>query len=161
MEKLGYFIYIFGTWDIFYYFFLFFFYGQPNSLLEWDLLFLIPVPWAGHVYQPILCAIAMIVLGTGIIKIGKNFSLLSIMCLTLGSICTIISWTLEFFIFINKKIGNLSFWSIFLDPQKMVDFAEGFQPTTQYHFLFFIGLFFIYLGVIAYYWKWIDLRQKK
>jgi hypothetical protein len=37
--------YAFGVWDIFYYIWLWIFIDWPSSLLTWDLLFLIPLPW--------------------------------------------------------------------------------------------------------------------
>jgi hypothetical protein len=43
----------FGVWDIFYYVFLIPLTGWPNSLMDWDLLFLIPVPWWGPVIAPV------------------------------------------------------------------------------------------------------------
>ena len=36
----------------------------PASLLEWDILFLIPFPWVGPVLAPVLVAISMIAAGT-------------------------------------------------------------------------------------------------
>jgi hypothetical protein len=35
----------------------------PLSLLTWDILFLLPVPWVGPVVAPVLVSIAMIVCG--------------------------------------------------------------------------------------------------
>jgi hypothetical protein len=40
------FVIAFGTWDITFYVFLKVLLGWPASLLTWDILFLIPVPWA-------------------------------------------------------------------------------------------------------------------
>jgi hypothetical protein len=54
----------FGVWDISYYVFLKVLIDWPRSLLEWDLLFLIPVPWVGPVLAPVLVSIAMIAAGT-------------------------------------------------------------------------------------------------
>jgi hypothetical protein len=54
----------FGVWDISYYVFLKVLIDWPRSLLEWDLLFLIPVPWVGPVLAPVLVSISMIVAGT-------------------------------------------------------------------------------------------------
>ena len=45
---------MFGIWDIFYYVGLWLLSGWPTSLLEWDCLFLIPVPWYGPVLAPVL-----------------------------------------------------------------------------------------------------------
>src|SRR6185503_14790450 len=45
--RLGYSIVAFGVWDIFYYVFLWVMTGWPTSPLDWDILFLIPLPWWG------------------------------------------------------------------------------------------------------------------
>ena len=44
-DRLGFAVFAFGVWDIAYYFWLWVFIGWPSSLLEWDVLFLIPLPW--------------------------------------------------------------------------------------------------------------------
>ena len=52
---------MFGVWDITYYIGLRLFSGWPGSLLEWDCLFLIPVPWFGPVLAPVLVSTFMVV----------------------------------------------------------------------------------------------------
>lgn len=54
----------FGVWDIFYYVWLRVMVGWPESLMTWDLLFFIPLPWVGPVITPILIALAMILAGS-------------------------------------------------------------------------------------------------
>lgn len=54
----------FGVWDIFYYAFLKVMTGWPHSLLDWDVLFLLPLPWWGPALAPMLIAVLMIVWGT-------------------------------------------------------------------------------------------------
>jgi len=54
----------FGVWDIFYYVFLKLITHWPNSLFDWDVLFLIPLPWWGPVIAPVTIAGMMIVWGT-------------------------------------------------------------------------------------------------
>ena len=54
----------FGTWDIFYYVFLVPLTHWPRSLLDWDILFLLPLPWWGPVLAPALIACLMIAGGT-------------------------------------------------------------------------------------------------
>jgi hypothetical protein len=56
------FIYSFAIWDIFYYIFLKLILGWPESLLTWDVLFLIPTTWTGPVLSPILVSCTMIFL---------------------------------------------------------------------------------------------------
>ncbi len=53
----------FGVWDIFYYAFLWVFLGWPGALTDWDVLFLIPVPWAGPIWAPILVSLLLIGFG--------------------------------------------------------------------------------------------------
>jgi hypothetical protein len=62
--RLGYTAVAFGVWDIGYYAFLKVMCGWPQSLLDWDVLFLIPVPWWGPVLAPMCIAVLMIVGGT-------------------------------------------------------------------------------------------------
>jgi hypothetical protein len=58
--KLAFFLFLFGVWDIFYYVWLKVFLDWPPSLLTWDVLFLIPVPWVGPVLAPVSVACTMI-----------------------------------------------------------------------------------------------------
>jgi hypothetical protein len=58
-DRLGYFVFAFGLWDIAYYLWLALFQGWPQSPLDWDVLFLIPVPWWGPVLAPVLIAVVM------------------------------------------------------------------------------------------------------
>jgi hypothetical protein len=62
--RLGYFLVAFGVWDIFYYVVLAPMSGWPRSLLDWDVLFLIPLPWWGPVLAPVCIAALMIIGGT-------------------------------------------------------------------------------------------------
>jgi hypothetical protein len=62
--RFGYFLIAFGVWDIFYYVFLVPLTGWPGSVMDWDILFLIPLPWWGPVLAPVCIATLMIVAGT-------------------------------------------------------------------------------------------------
>ncbi len=70
-SRLGYFLLAFGIWDIFYYIFLVPLTGWPNSLLDWDILFLIPLPWWGPVLAPVLIAVLMVV-GGSLLALGDE-----------------------------------------------------------------------------------------
>jgi len=61
------FVVLFGVWDIFYYLFLKLLLDWPESLGTWDILFLIPAPWVGPVWAPILVSIGLICAGTAIL----------------------------------------------------------------------------------------------
>ena len=62
--RLGYTAVAFGVWDIFYYVFLKAISDWPTSLFDWDILFLLPLPWWGPVLAPVCIAALMIVWGT-------------------------------------------------------------------------------------------------
>ena len=63
-SRLGYTLVAFGVWDILYYVFLVPLSGWPRSLLDWDILFLLPLPWWGPVLAPVSIAVLMAVGGT-------------------------------------------------------------------------------------------------
>jgi hypothetical protein len=62
-DRAGYCAFAFGLWDIAYYAWLELFLGWPRSLLDWDLLFLIPVPWWAPVLAPTLLAATICLCG--------------------------------------------------------------------------------------------------
>jgi len=73
-DRLAYFLWCFGIWDIFYYFWLFVLVAWPPSLFTEDVLFLIPVPWIAPVIVPVVISCAMI-LGALLILSMKTMSL--------------------------------------------------------------------------------------
>lgn len=62
--RFGYLLIAFGVWDIVYYLFLKILTGWPRTLLDWDILFLIPLPWWGPVMTPVSVAALMVLFGT-------------------------------------------------------------------------------------------------
>lgn len=72
--RLACFMFVFGLWDIFYYFWLKVLRNWPPSLLEWDLLFLIPLPWAGPVLAPVIVAGSMVVAALVILRMENASS---------------------------------------------------------------------------------------
>ena len=72
LQRLSFFMIAFGIWDIFYYIWLFVMIRWPESLLTWDILFLLPLPWVGPVITPVLIALAMSVAGTLIIYYNER-----------------------------------------------------------------------------------------
>ena len=66
-SRIAAFIILFGVWDIFYYIFLKLLLNWPESLGTWDILFLIPLPWLGPVWAPVLVSISFIYAGITIL----------------------------------------------------------------------------------------------
>jgi hypothetical protein len=70
--RIGYAAIAFGVWDIFYYVFLKIMCGWPHSLLDWDILFLLPLPWWGPVLAPVLISLLLIFWGTLASQFERN-----------------------------------------------------------------------------------------
>lgn len=71
-QKFCFFMLAFGIWDIFYYIWLKVMIGWPASLMTWDLLFYVPLPWVGPVITPLLIALTMAAAGTLIIYFDEK-----------------------------------------------------------------------------------------
>ena len=71
------FVFVFGVWDLFYYFWLKVLMGWPVSWLEWDVLFLIPGVWLGPWVCPALISLLFIVWGTWTLRSGRRISFAS------------------------------------------------------------------------------------
>ena len=58
--RLAYFLTIFAVWDIFYYIWLKVLINWPASIMDWDILFLIPGMWASPVCAPVAISLTML-----------------------------------------------------------------------------------------------------
>lgn len=70
--RIAYAAIVFGTWDIFYYVFLHAMCGWPRTLLDWDVLFLLPLPWWGPVLAPVSVAALMVLWGTLVTQTDRD-----------------------------------------------------------------------------------------
>jgi len=61
-RRFAYFLTIFAVWDIFYYVWLKVLIDWPASIMDWDILFLMPVTWAGPVLAPVITSLTMLVI---------------------------------------------------------------------------------------------------
>ena len=59
-QRFAYFLTIFAVWDIFYYIWLKILIDWPGSIMDWDILFLIPITWAGPVLAPVLISLTLL-----------------------------------------------------------------------------------------------------
>jgi hypothetical protein len=69
IERWAYGLFAFGLWDVFYYVWLKAMIDWPASLLDWDVLFLIPLRWWGPVLSPML--IAALICVTAILAVAR------------------------------------------------------------------------------------------
>ena len=59
-QRFAFLLTIFAVWDIFYYVWLKILADWPCSIMDWDILFLIPVVWAGPVLAPVLVSLTLL-----------------------------------------------------------------------------------------------------
>jgi hypothetical protein len=60
-HRMGAFLLLFAIWDVFYYLWLSVMIGWPTGIADWDVLFLIPLPWVGPVWSVLLICAGMVV----------------------------------------------------------------------------------------------------
>ncbi len=70
--RWGTFLYAWGVWDVAYYGWLRLLVGFPRSLADWDLLFLLPLPWWAPVWAPLLAAILLTFFGAAVAVRGET-----------------------------------------------------------------------------------------
>jgi hypothetical protein len=151
-RRIAAFLFLFGIWDIFYYMALWLFLGWPESLLTWDILFLIPIAWTGPVLAPVLCSILMIFIAFLTewkqIKISAfRLRTKELILFFTGAFIVFISFVYDFLILIFKGNYQNNFFSL----SKNTDFLHGiysFVPGRFQWEIFFTGLFIIILGIL-------------
>jgi len=117
--RLAVFMFLFGIWDIFYYVFLKMILNWPASMSEWDILFLVPLPWVGPVWAPVLVSVGMIWAGIAILarnEQGRPLDLnLRFMLLEVASgFVIIVSFLIPGQVVINETVPQHFPWYIFL-----------------------------------------------
>ena len=73
-EKFWGFVLAFSIWDLFYYFFLYVFLKWPPSIFTLDVYFLIPFPWVGPVWVPLMFFNALAIISLWFIIKSKHES---------------------------------------------------------------------------------------
>jgi hypothetical protein len=119
LERLAWAGVVFGIWDIGYYAFLWVFSGWPPSVGTWDILFLLPAPWAGPVWAPIAVSAALI--GFGLACLGRlrsgvslRFGRRHLWVLLLSGAIIIASFLLNAGLVLEGGIPSEFAWPIFL-----------------------------------------------
>ncbi|MFN3693931.1 MAG: hypothetical protein ACK4UV_02895 [Ignavibacterium sp.] len=132
IERISYFLFAFGVWDIFYYLWLKVFINWPESLLTDDLLFLIPVPWISPVLAPVLVSITFIsfsVLALNKIQSGIHIKAnkISLVMILIGVILILMSFILNYAERINSVSPVEFLWAVFLIGLLFI--SAGFLKT--------------------------------
>jgi hypothetical protein len=141
-QRFAWFIYCFAVWDIFYYVFLKILVQWPESLMTWDILFLIPTTWTGPVISPVIVSFTMILLAMVILIRGRKIDRVHIkrsewILLITGSIILILAFTWDYSAFLLR---HYSFGEIITMPDKNA-LAELSQHYVPGHFPWLLFVF--------------------
>jgi len=156
-ERFAWLIYSFAIWDIFYYVFLYLVLRWPDSLLTWDVLFLIPVMWIGPVVAPIILSILMIILSLLILYYENKYENVLISkrqwgLILAGSLIAIISFCEDFYEYILLKIPN-STWLTVLSSGNIFKLAKKYIPNNFNWWLYLTGVNLILLGIVLFFFQ--------
>jgi hypothetical protein len=108
----------FGVWDLAFYLFLKVILGWPESLLTWDILFLLPLPWVGPVLAPVIVAATLAVCGALALKreiggAGLRIRASHWVLLVLGGVIIITSFMWDFRNTMAGHLPNPFNWPLF------------------------------------------------
>jgi len=161
-ERFSFFLFSFGTWDIFYYVWLKALLDWPSSVFTWDILFLIPVVWVGPVLAPVICSATMVVLSISIlyhVRKGRQVRIKPSEWLLMG-----LGALLIFFTFI-RDFSRIIVQGGFLprlftlgtdtEFQKVI---SGFIPASYNWYLFAAGEILIMLALLLFWARMSTLK---
>lgn len=149
LKRFAYFLISFAIWDIFYYVFLYVFIQWPLSLVEWDILFLIPTVWTGPVISPVILALLMIVLGLSILYYNRKWKAplkrIHWLGLIAGSIFALAAFMHDFVSFAASHFGGIM--NIPIDPDVWIHL---YTPNRFPWLLFSISCAMITASIVHY-----------
>lgn len=133
-SRIAAYVVLFGIWDIFYYIFLKLLLNWPEKFNTWDILFLIPAPWVGPVWAPVLVSIGFIYAGLSILirnhqnhflHFDKTFILLEIS----AALLIVISFIIPGSSVIEQSLPTHFPWYLFL-----LGFITGISVFLYYFY---------------------------
>jgi hypothetical protein len=118
-ERFLWFSCAFGIWDIFYYVWLRVLIGWPVSVLSWDILFLIPVPWTAPVLAPVIISLGLVLGSLWLLRMkGKGAVLRFAPWLwalaILGGAIVLLSFMLDYRLALEGREPPSFHWIIFI-----------------------------------------------
>ena len=148
-------------WDIFYYIFLKAVLNWPDSLLTWDILFLIPVPWVGPVIAPCLVSLTMILLTLIIIFAAEKENHVQIswvqwLLLISGGIVLVFSFMWDYLQYVHGTGREM--WTP-MSQEEMFYEISHYVPESFNWFLFSGGEILLLAAVFSVY-RSVRLTQK-
>jgi len=153
-ERFAWFIYSFAIWDIFYYVFLYLIIDWPTSLLDWDILFLLPTIWVGPVWTPLVLSGLMILLAFSIfyfrsITVSSILKIKEWTLLISGALIVVIAFCKNFYLFMTIHNPHIPVSQLFFSKRSF-EYASDFIPADFDFWLFLFGCVVICAGIVVY-----------
>ena len=154
LDRFAWFCFCFGVWDIFYYVWLKVFLDWPATLFDWDILFLIPVPWVGPVLAPCIISLGLIAFGVVVLHARERQASFSVqlphwVLLISGSAIMILSCMVDYLRFLDTRRSLASAWSIGPGSEATFASATEYVPMHFPWLLFAAGCTLAALAVIG------------
>lgn len=146
VERMAYFLLSFAVWDIFYYGWLKVLIDWPASIMEWDILFLIPFTWLGPVLAPIVCSMTMILLAVVLLQSQRPVSRFVWTCLVSGSMLILFTFMEDYGMLIIAN-GFADDYPLLLQNPEFLVIASGFLPQSFNWIVFSLGELILLTGV--------------
>jgi hypothetical protein len=152
-ERLAWFLYAFAIWDIFYYVFLWLLIGWPESLMAYDVLFLLPSTWIGPVITPVIVSLTMIAFALIILVVSRQKEDVKIpgiswLLLITGSVILILGFIWDYSAFIMESMSIRDIWT--LPKEQVLKLATQYIPRKFNWFLFVLGESVILCGILVF-----------
>jgi hypothetical protein len=155
-ERFALFLYTFGIWDITYYVALKIFLDWPETLLTWDILFLIPITWLGPVIAPLLCSLSMIVMALTILSARQrakvHFSRLEWLVVISGALIIFIAFIQDFFLLLLRG-GYFNHLVAQELDENLIHDITSFIPGKFNWFLFLLGFILVNLTTFLFIYR--------
>jgi len=145
-DRLAYFLLSFAIWDIFYYTWLRVLIDWPPSVMEWDILFLIPFTWLGPVLAPLLCSVTMIGLALVLLTNTRHVYRPVWIFLIAGSALILYTFMEDYARLIIEN-GLLSEYPELLKNADFLRLAAEFFPQRFNWLLFSVGELLLLTGI--------------
>jgi hypothetical protein len=148
-ERFAWFIYCFGIWDLVYYGYLKYALDWPKSLLEWDILFLLPVPWYGPVIAPCIvaatmCGIALTAVRFTDQELDARMTPTERATMSVAALIVIVSFTIDWI-----RLEGPVLWANLTMPRDLL-YGMAYVPKDYPWWIFIVGLT---IGLIGWY-RW-------
>lgn len=152
LGRFAFFAFCFGVWDIFYYVFLKLILDWPSSFLTQDVLFLIPMPWFGPVFAPMLVSLGLILLGIILVSARKKFPDFQVrtrewVMMVLGAVVIILSFVLDHASYVLAEHS----WERLLSfsQEKLFEVTEDYVPRNFHLNVYLGGVLIAVLGLVS------------